>query len=105
MAKIVDEIPGRQYYPWAEWFDGQARLLEPGIDFTCEAEGMRSAAYGAAKQQGLKVIARIRPEGVYVKSLGKRTVKAAPAAEAEDTDTDNGGEHGDGDGTSRRQVA
>lgn len=102
MAKIVDSIPGRQYYPWQEWFDGQARLLEPGVDFTCEPEGMRSAAYGAAKQQGLKVIALIRPEGVYVRSLGARKpkVKAAPAAEAPST----GGDDKDGD-TSRRQVA
>ena len=96
MAKIVETIPGRQYYPWEEWFDGKARLLEHGVDFTCEPEGMRSATYGAAKQHGLKVIARIRPEGVYVKSLGARKAKI--------TKVDTGGETEDGD-DSRRQVA
>jgi len=92
--KIVDSIPGRQYYPWGEWFDGKVRLLEPGVDFTCEPVGMRSAAYSAAKKAGIKVVARVRPEGVYVHALPADAYTIKPV-EGGTTDGDD----------SRRQVA
>jgi hypothetical protein len=93
--KIVDSIPGRQYYPWGEWFDGKVRLLEPGVDFTCEPVGMRSAAYSAAKKAGIKIVARVRPEGVYIHALSDAyTLKKA--------DVEEEGQDGD---DSRRHVA
>lgn len=96
--KIVDAIPGRQYYPWGEWFDGKVRLLEPGVDFTCEPVGMRSAAYSAAKKANIKIVARVRPEGVYIHALDAKAYTLPKAV----TEGEKEGQDGD---DSRRQVA
>lgn len=58
--RVLSEMPARtrgreEKYPWAEWFDGQARLLEAGIDFDTERTDMRAVAYVAAKRHGVKI--------------------------------------------------
>jgi len=64
MAKILEALPvqirkGRtEQYPWADWFDGQARLLEHGIDYDAETDSMRSCAYAAARRHGVKIAVR-----------------------------------------------
>lgn len=85
--KIVDSMPGRQRYPWDEWFDGKVRLLEKGVDFDCSLAGMRSAALSAAKKYGIEIVARVRPEGVYIQSKGS---KPQPPTTKESDDGDSG---------------
>ena len=64
MAKLLQALPAQiragrtEQYPWADWFDGQARLLENGIDFDALPEGMRSCAYAAARRHGVKISLR-----------------------------------------------
>ena len=64
MAKLLSRLPdmirqGRQeQYPWADWFDGQAWLLEQGIDYDAETDSMRSCAYAAARRHGVKISLR-----------------------------------------------
>ena len=64
MAKILEVLPpqirkGREeQYPWADWFDGQAWLLENGVDFDALPESMRSCAYAAARRHGVKISLR-----------------------------------------------
>ena len=64
MAKILEALPvqirqGRtEQYPWTEWFDGQARLLESGIDYDAETISMKSCAYAAARRHGVKIALR-----------------------------------------------
>ena len=60
MAKLLQALPAQiragrtEQYPWADWFDGQAWLLENGIDFDALPESMRSCAYAAARRHGVK---------------------------------------------------
>ena len=64
MARILEALPpqvrkGREeQYPWADWFDGQAWLLEQGIDYDAETDSMRSGAYAAARRYGVKISVR-----------------------------------------------
>ena len=64
MARILEALPpqvrkGREeQYPWADWFDGQAWLLEQGIDYDAETVSMRSCAYAAARRHGVKIAMR-----------------------------------------------
>jgi hypothetical protein len=64
MAKILQTLPtqvrkGRdEQYPWADWFDGQVRLLEYGIDYEAETDSMKSCAYAAARRHGVKIALR-----------------------------------------------
>ena len=58
MAKIIDEMPKRRrgprpLYPWDEWFDGQARRLEHGADFTSSPAVLRTAIHKAAVRRGM----------------------------------------------------
>ena len=64
MAKLLEALPAQiragrtEMSPWADWFDGQARLLENGIDFDALPESMRSCAYAAARRHGVKISLR-----------------------------------------------
>lgn len=61
MATIINAMPeikrtGRApKYPWAEWLDGNARLLEKDRDFDSKLVSFRHHAYLAGKQHGVKV--------------------------------------------------
>ena len=71
MAKIVDEMPGRNRaskFPWEEWFDGNVWMLEPGEDFTSSVEGFRSTAHNAAKNMGYVITTRVKDEVVYLQA-------------------------------------
>lgn len=70
MSKIISEMPEvpKTKYPWDEWFDGQTRLLEPGVDFHVRPDAFRSGAYARAKVAGLKVTVLLRSEGVYLQA-------------------------------------
>jgi len=64
MARILEALPAQirkgrvEQYPWADWFDGQVRLLESGIDYDAETDSMRSCAYAAARRHGVKIAMR-----------------------------------------------
>jgi len=64
MAKVLSELPDmarpghQEQYPWTDWFDGQAWLLESGIDFQSATISMRSNAYAAARRHGKKIALR-----------------------------------------------
>lgn len=61
MATIINAMPeikrpGRvPKYPWAEWLDGNARLLEQGTDFESEPRSFRTQAYKVAKEHAVKI--------------------------------------------------
>jgi len=64
VAEVVDGFPesGRNAkFPWDEWFDGQVRRLEHGVDFDSKPSSFRSAANGVAARRG---------HGVRVKVVG-----------------------------------
>ena len=75
MTKILEVLPpqirkGREeQYPWADWFDGQAWLLESGIDFQAATLSMRSCAYAAARRHGVKIAMRTVGEDLALQSL------------------------------------
>jgi hypothetical protein len=73
MAKIVDGMPRRRpipsKYDWSEWFDGQARILEPGVDFSISAENFRAAARLAAARRGLGLQTHIADGLVWIQSF------------------------------------
>ena len=64
MAKLLEALPAQiragrtEMYPWADWFDGQVRLLESGIDYDAETVSMKSCAYAAARRHGVKIALR-----------------------------------------------
>ncbi len=64
--------PGCGLYPWSRWFDGSAWELTSGTDFVCSADGIRQAAYMAARRMGLRVAVRIRGNKVQLQAT-KRT--------------------------------
>ncbi len=79
MAKIIDAediqwggSPGSRY-PWDEWFDGKARILAKGEDFTSQISSFRTTVYECARRRGLKVrIATVdNGKGVAVQVVGK----------------------------------
>ena len=75
MAKILEALPvqirqGRtEQYPWTEWFDGQVRLLENGIDYDAETTSMKSCAYAAARRHGVKIALRTVGDDLALQSL------------------------------------
>ena len=75
MAKLLEALPAQiragrtEQYPWADWFDGQARLLENGIDFDALPESMRSCAYAAARRHGVKISLRTLGTDIAIQSL------------------------------------
>ena len=75
MAKLLSRLPdmirqGRQeMYPWADWFDGQAWLLESGVDFQAATLSMRSCAYAAARRHGVKIAMRTVGDDLILQSL------------------------------------
>ena len=75
MARILEALPpqvrkGREeQYPWADWFDGQAWLLESGIDFEAATDSMRSCAYAAARRHGVKIAMRTLGNDLAIQSL------------------------------------
>ena len=74
MAKLLEALPAQiragrtEMYPWADWFDGQARLLENGIDFDALPESMRSCAYAAARRHGVKISLRTLGNDIAIQS-------------------------------------
>ena len=74
MAKLLEALPAQiragrtEQYPWADWFDGQARLLENGIDFDALPESMRSCAYAAARRHGVKISLRTIGNALAIQS-------------------------------------
>ena len=74
MAKLLQALPAQirkgkpEQYPWADWFDGQARLLENGIDFDALPESMRSCAYAAARRHGVKISLRTIGDDLAIQS-------------------------------------
>ena len=74
MAKLLEALPAQirkgkaEQYPWADWFDGQARLLENGIDFDALPESMRSCAYAAARRHGVKISLRTIGNDIAIQS-------------------------------------
>jgi len=75
MAKILEALPAQvrlgrtERYPWADWFDGQVRLLESGIDYDAETISMKSCAYAAARRHGVKITMRTVGEDLALQSL------------------------------------
>ena len=72
--KILTELPTQsrqrtEKYPWADWFDGQAWLLESGVDFQAATLSMRSCAYAAARRHGVKIAMRTVGEDLALQSL------------------------------------
>ena len=71
MAKILKKMPKSKadaMYPWAEWFDGQARELAHGKDFATSAVTFSSTARTAAKRFGKTVHIAIRGDLVYLQA-------------------------------------
>lgn len=74
MAKLLEALPAQiragrtEQYPWADWFDGQAWLLENGIDFDALPESMRSCAYAAARRHGVKISLRTIGNDIAIQS-------------------------------------
>ena len=74
MAKIVDEMPGRNRaskYQWDDWFNGEVWLLVGGEDgdFTSSVEGFRSSAHNAAKRMGCTINTVVKDDGVYLQAI------------------------------------
>ena len=72
--RLLTELPAQprngreELYPWTEWFDGQPRLLEYGIDFDCDTKGFRSTAYAAARRHAVKISAVTCDGGLAIQS-------------------------------------
>jgi hypothetical protein len=76
MAKIVDpktfRTTERTSYNWNELLDGNARLLEPGVDFKCSVPAFRSYAHQQASSREMRVIIRRQDDGtIYVQAFSK----------------------------------
>lgn len=67
-------------YPWDEWFDGQVRKAQRGVDFQVTAANFRYTIKAAAKRRNLVVRTKVRGDDVTFQA-----VKPAPepAQEAE----------------------
>lgn len=76
MAKVISSaVPVRPWrrYPWDEWFDGKARELARGEDFTVSTVNFRSAAVSAARRMGIRVAIAIRGDSVLLQAIPDAT--------------------------------
>lgn len=70
MATIIAQLPPatrkgkEEKYPWAEWLDGQARLLTKGEDFDCSITSFRPLAHVAARRHGKEIETRTMSDSV-----------------------------------------
>lgn len=62
-------------YPWAEWTDGQARILTMGTDFDTTVTGFRSTLASYAARRGLRAITSVRSEKEIAVQFVKRTAQ------------------------------
>ncbi|CAB4169660.1 hypothetical protein UFOVP1305_22 [uncultured Caudovirales phage] len=52
---FVFERKGRgTKYPWAEWSDGQVRILTEGVDFDSKVSSLSNSVYVYAKRHGMR---------------------------------------------------
>lgn len=52
---VLPKLPDmRPKYPWAEWFDGEDHILEPGKDFDVPVSTLRPHIYKTAASMGLR---------------------------------------------------
>lgn len=66
--------PGRSRYPWGEWLDGDAWLLEKGKDYTRDNDSFRVAVHQAAKSRGMGVMTETTPEGNMIVQAVKQEI-------------------------------
>lgn len=57
---------GKPKYPWAEWLNGEAWLLEAGLDYQCQAVSFVSSAAKYAARNGFSVKSSISEDGLMV---------------------------------------
>lgn len=82
MAKILTmDVRARAYYPWDEWLDGQARLLEKGRDYACTDESMDKYFRLRAQMRGKTAHVRKHKRGLLVQAVCWATPahKSSPA--------------------------
>ena len=69
-VRILKTMPDgnqkREDYQWDVIFDGNPRLLEKGVDFTCTPRGFKASAYSAAARRGITIKAIILEDGVAI---------------------------------------
>ncbi len=72
---------------WKQWFDGTARLLLPGEDFTSTAASMRAGALAQVKNfpHVKSIRTKVDPEtgGLYLQAIHHDAVPAADEAAPE----------------------
>lgn len=69
--KVITDIvfrASRGSYDWNKFFDGNANLLERGIDYTCADITMMTQARTVGKKMGYKIAVYKHEEGVIVKA-------------------------------------
>ena len=70
MARIVEStglfIFTRTTYPWDIWTDGQARVLEAGVDYNRSFEAFRAYLYKVASRRGKRVAVGRHADGMVV---------------------------------------
>ena len=59
----------KQSYPWAEWLDGQIRMLKAGDDFDCKPSTLTTLARNAAKRQGKVVQSKVVEGGLVLQAV------------------------------------
>ena len=60
MAEVIlgVDLPkrnGTRKYPWDEWLDGRTWELKRDIDFDCQMDSFRTAAFSEAKGRNVKL--------------------------------------------------
>jgi hypothetical protein len=68
MVESLPALAARGIYRWDEWLDGNIWELSPGEDFRATPDTVRSAAYQAAKKQGVKVTVREHEGKLYLQA-------------------------------------
>jgi hypothetical protein len=71
MATVVGEIPKGKYtkHPWDEWFDGQLRELEFGVDFFTGTKSFYQNVRQAAARYKVRVLVTTQGDRVYVQKV------------------------------------
>lgn len=80
MAVIIEDLSKLEFkkrgpetagrvYDWSQWLDGQARLLEFGVDFTCTPKSFGSMARNAKAPDGKRASFRATTDGKFVLQL------------------------------------
>jgi hypothetical protein len=77
MSKILDQFEFGQTvkttkYPWDLWFDGRIHVLEEGVDFDRDPQGMRVTVLIRGRKRGLEVRTAVRDHQVIVQVVGTR---------------------------------